>query len=496
MTISLCLVACWAAPQAFSQSLPNVVWIIADDLGPELGCYGYPQVSTPNLDRLAAEGSRFTLAFATAPVCSPSRTAFQTGQYQTTLGGHHHDTRVKPELPESAATVTGLMRNAGYFVCNGRGKADDNKRLAKSHFNFQYDSKTFFDGHDWTQRAEGQPFFAQVQIKEPHRTFVDRTGGFPDAPIPPYYPDHPVTRADWANYLSSIEVLDAKVGELLERLDAEGLADNTLVIFFGDHGRPHVRGKQWLYDGGLHVPLLMRWPGKIRPGTVDERLVSLLDLMPTTLAAAAVAVPGQVKMVGGDLMDSSWDGHDRLFAARDRCGEAVDRIRSVRTRDFKYIRNFHPEIPYMQHSSYKRSQYPVDTLMRVLHAEGTWTSPLMAATRPPEELYDLVADPHEMNNLAEDPAYREQLETMRVDLANWIRETDDKGRIDESLTVDLDALRAEKWEWYTKTMRSRGLKPDLSDHEYLDWWVRELGVAEPNEGPASADESVSGKPKG
>ncbi len=494
IVMSVAFIAWMLSAAAFAQSPTNVVWIIADDLGPELGCYGYPGVSTPNLDRLAAKGARYIHAFSTAPVCSSSRTAFQTGQYQTTVGGHHHNTRVKPKLPASTATVTGLMRKAGYFVCNGRGTADDDKRLAKSHFNFQYDSKTFFDGHDWTQRAAGQPFFAQVQIKEPHRTFVERTGNFPDAPIPPYYPDHPVTRADWANYLSSIEVLDAKVGEVLDRLDAEGLADNTLVIFFGDHGRPHVRGKQWLYDGGLNVPLLVRWPGRVSPGTVDERLVSLLDLMPTTLAAAGVAVPDQVKLVGSDLMNASWDGHERLFAARDRCGEAVDRIRSVRTRDFKYIRNFYPEIPYMQHSSYKRLQYPVDTLMKVLHAEGQWTSPMMEATRPSEELYDLTADPHEMNNLAADPAYREQLESMRGDVEKWIRETDDKGRIDESQTVDLDALRAEKWEWYTKTMKARGLDPNTSDREYLDWWMRELNVSEPNEAASSRGAEGSAKP--
>ena len=336
---------------------------------------------------------------------------------------------------------------------------------------------------DWTQRAEGQPFFAQVQIKEPHRKFVTRSRDFPAAPIPPYYPDHPVTRADWANYLASIEALDAKVGDVLDRLDAEGLTDNTLVFFFGDHGRPHVRGKQWLYDGGLHVPLLVRWPGKIGPGTVDRRLVSLLDLMPTTLAAAGVAVPDRVQLVGADLMDPSWQGHRRLFAARDRCGEAVDRIRSVRTRDFKYIRNFFPDIPYMQHSSYKRLQYPVDTLMRVLHDEGKWTSPMMAATRPKEELYDLRIDPNEMRNVADDPVYREQLEAMRNDVEAWIRETDDQGRIDEGLTVDLEALRAEKWAWYTKSLQARGLDSSVSDRRYLEWWMRELGVGEPEPNP-------------
>lgn len=206
MSLLLCFVL--SAASLLADDRPNVVWIISDDLGPELGCYGYPDVATPNLDRLAASGRRYTHAFSTAPVCSASRTAFQTGLYQTTVGGHHHNTRDKKVLPESISTVTGLMQNAGYFVINGRGTLPVEKKLAKSHLNFVYDAREFFDGTDWTQRAEGQPFFAQIQIKEPHRGFVKSDHERPNAPIPPYYPDHPVTRADWANYLASIEVLD------------------------------------------------------------------------------------------------------------------------------------------------------------------------------------------------------------------------------------------------------------------------------------------------
>ncbi len=370
-------------------------------------------------------------------------------------------------------TVTGLMQNAGYFVSNGRGTAVAEKKLAKSHFNFVYDAREFFDGSDWTQRSEGQPFFAQVQIKEPHRAFVKRDRPRPDAPIPPYYPEHPVTRADWANYLASIEVLDQKVGAVLDRLDEEGLADNTLVIFFGDHGRPHVRGKQWLYDGGLHTPLIVRWPGKVKAGTVNSQLTSLIDLMPTTLAAAGVALP---ELPGANLLDPNWKGHKQLFAARDRCGDAADRIRSVRTHDFKYIRNFHPDVPYMQHSGYKKLSYPVVTLMKVMHEQGRWNTPFMAATRPEEELYDLRADPHELKNLAADPKHEDQLAKMRDAVNDWIVETGDKGAIDESETVDLEAVMAEKWKWYEKTMRGRGLDPDLSDREYLNWLKKDLGV--------------------
>ena len=459
---------------ARADDRPNVVWIISDDLGPELGCYGYPEVVTPNLDRLAKEGTRFTHAFSTAPVCSASRTAFQTGLYQTTVGGHHHDTRDKKPLKDFVTTVTDEMQAAGYFVSNGKGLKQAEKRLAKSHLNWDYDAREFFDGHDWSQRAVGQPFFAQVQIKEPHRVFVSTEWTYPNAPIPPYYPEHPVTTADWANYLATIEELDRKVGAVLDRLDDEGLAENTLVLFFGDHGRPHVRGKQWLYDGGLHVPLIARWPGRVDAGKVDGRLVSLIDLMPTTLEAVGARAPEN--LVGHDLFDPSFKGHSKLFAARDRCGDAPDRIRSVRTHDFKYIKNFHPEIPYMQHSGYKRSQYPVDTLMRVLHAEGKWTSPFMATSRPVEELYDLRADPHEMNNLAADPGYAEKLIELRKSVETWIEESHDLGAVDESLTVDLDKVMEEKWQSYDRKMNSRGLSADISDRDYLDWWERELGV--------------------
>lgn len=465
---------CFAVNLTVADDRPNVIWIIADDLGPELGCYGYSGVATPNLDRLAAQGARFTHAFATAPVCSSSRTAFQTGQYQTTVGGHHHDTRVKPELPVSIPTVTGLMRQAGYFVSNGHGTVEKANQKAKSHLNFVYQDSDFFDGYDWSKRAKGQPFFAQVQIKEPHRQFVTRDSQSPAAKIPPYYPEHPVTRADWGNYLASIEVLDQKVGAVLDRIDAEGLRENTLVMFFGDHGRPHVRGKQWLYDGGIHVPLIVRWPGKMEAGSADQRLTSLLDLMPTTLAAAGVTVPDDAPLMGEDLFDLSWSGHEKLYAARDRCGEAVDRIRSVRTRDFKYIRNFHPELPYLQHSSYKKLSYPVLTVMKVLHAEGKWDSPMMSKTRPAEELYDLSQDPYEMRNLADDPRFSDKLLGFRKDIEQWITETNDLGAIDESLTVDMEALRAGKWKWFEKTMQKRGLKANTSDKGYLSWWESQL----------------------
>ncbi|TWT91495.1 sulfatase family protein [Stieleria varia] len=477
-TQSLCLLSALvfltlssAIDTSFAETPPNVVWIIADDLGPELGCCGYPSVSTPNIDRLAANGTLFTHAFSTAPVCSSSRTAFQTGRYQIEINAQHHNTRDKQPLPESVPTVTGLMRQAGYFVSNGHGLAND-KKVAKSHFNFVYDSKEFFDGNDWSQRQPEQPFFAQIQIKEPHRPFVKSDRIHSDAPIPPYYPEHPITRADWSDYLASIEELDRKVGRVLDRLEAEGLRENTLVLFFGDHGRPHVRGKQWLYDGGLHTPLIVSWPGKIAAGKSDDRLTSLLDLMPTTLAAAGISQPG---LPGLSLLSSV--GHEKLFAARDRCGDAVDRIRCVRTRDFKYIRNYYPDRPYLQLSSYKKLSYPVVTLMKVLHEQGKWDAPFMAETRPAEELYDLNADPNEMHNLAGEERHQATLARLRQELDRWIDQTGDTGAIDESKTVDMVALMKEKTAYYEKAMKQRGLNPAISDDDYLQWWAVELGIS-------------------
>ncbi|QDU38536.1 Choline-sulfatase [Maioricimonas rarisocia] len=461
---------------AADDQRPNVLWIIADDLGIELGCYGQEHVATPHLDRLAREGVRFTRAFATSPVCSSSRTAFITGMYQTTIGGHPHRTRKLPELPDAIRPATTIFRDAGYYVCN-MNRPTGTRGKAKIDYNFQHEN--LFDGNDWRGRAEGQPFFAQLQIKEPHRPFVSDTS--PDRwkqiELPPQYPDHPITRRDWANYLASIEVMDAKVGEVLDRLDAEGIADNTLVVFFGDHGRPHVWGKQWLYEGGIHVPLIVRWPGRLQPGTVDERMVSLIDLAPTSLAAAGIEPPEV--MQGVDFLAEGFHGRAAVFAARDRCGDAIDRIRCVRTDRFKYIRNFEPQRPYTQRSGYKTLQYPVITLLEVLHERGALTpvqARFMAAEKPVEELYDLVADPHETKNLADDPQYAGTLRELRTQLRDWIEETDDRGTVPEGDAAYFEDLMAEKQAYFERAMRRRGLDPELSPQDYLQWWEDQLGI--------------------
>lgn len=471
-TFLIAVVAATATTTSRAEEGPNVVWIIADDLSPDLGCYGYRGVSTPNIDRLAEQGVRYTAAFATSPVCSPSRSATITGVYQTTIGAHQHRTTNKRPLPEPVQPVTELMRSRGYFVCNSNWTM---KKPGKTDYNFQT-ARRMYDGADWAKRKPGQPFFAQVQIKDPHRDFVnlkdhDRAS---EVDLPAYYPDHPVVRLDWANYLASVEVLDRKVGDVLDRLDREGLSDNTLVIFFGDHGRPHYRDKQWLYEGGIRVPLIVRWPDHLPVRSVSDDLVSLIDVTAATLGAAGVEIPDW--MQGEDFLGDDFAGRDLVFAARDRCGDTQDRIRAVRSSQFKYIRNFHPERPYAQHSGYKELQYPGMTVARVLKLRGELTgapSRFWADRRPEEELYDLSADPDELQNLADDPQHRAELQRLRDALSEWIEQTDDRGRFAEAdVQPTLDSSRS----WYRGRMQKRGLSPQIAPEAYLKWWEKELGV--------------------
>lgn len=467
------LPACAASASTTSAQRPNILWIIADDLSPDLGCYGDEAVSTPNIDRVAHEGARYTNAFATAPVCSSSRSAFITGVYQTTTGTHQHRTMTRKPLPDGVAPITELFRKAGYFVANGNSNLS---KPGKGDYNFSSAGK-MYDGHDWRGRKAGQPFFAQVQIFYPHRVFHGETDTArrDKIKLPPYLPDHPVTRADWSRYLSDVERLDAAVGKVLDRLEADGLADNTVVFFFGDHGRPHVRCKQWLYDGGIRVPLLVRWPKHVKPGTVRDELVSLIDVSAASLAAARIELPN---MHGVDMLAPGFKGRDAIYAARDRSGNTVDRVRCVRTERFKYVRNFHPGKPYTQPSYYKLIQYPVPTLMEALHAKGELTgvqAAWMAPSRPAEELYDIATDPHEINNLADDPAYTAQLAELRDKLDRWITETKDRGEVAEDPADEKAAIESST-RWYRSTMKKRGIGPDDPPSKYLRWWRERLGL--------------------
>ena len=423
----------------------NIVWIIADDLSADLSCYGRSDVSTPNIDRLAAEGARFTNAYVTCPVCSPSRSALITGMYQTSIGAHAHRSHRGDgyALPEPVRLITDYFREAGYYTVNDHESGLGGRN--KTDFNFQHAGA--FDGSDWRDRDPGQPFYAQVNIFEPHRGRPPDTWSFTDGienptdpeavSVPKYYPTDEISRKDWAGYLDAVRLLDEKVGRVLDRIDEDGLASRTIVAFFGDHGRPMPRDKQFLYDGGIHVPLIIRWPGQLQPGSVKDELVNMIDLSATSLAWAGIEVPDHIE---GRIFlgDDKAPDREYVFAARDRCDETVDRIRAVRDKRYKYIRNYYPDRPYMQLNRYKEISYPIWRQMKRLEINGQITAedyPFLSPTRPKEELYDTIEDPDELTNLAGSEAHQQVLTRMASVLDAWIQHTGDQGENPEDPAI-------------------------------------------------------------
>lgn len=462
--------------QPIAKNRPNILWLISEDTSPDLACYGNPLVKTPNLDKLAADGALFTNAFTTSPVCSAARSALMTGMYQTSIDAQHHRSHRSDNytLPDPVEVITRYFQQAGYYTCNSDGLTY--KKLGKTDWNFMPKSNAF-NGTDWSGRRPDQPFFAQMNFSLTHRPFKrdKRNPIDPDTVgLPPYYPDHPLARRDWADYLESVQVLDTQIGVALTWLEKEGLADNTIVLYFSDHGRPHVRAKQWLYEGGISIPMILRWPGKIESGTMVDDLVSAIDLAPTFLWAAGIDPPRHLQ--GHPFMGPDRRTRGYVFAARDRCGETVDRIRCVRSHQYKYIRNYDPDRPYTQFSGYRKLQYPVLTLMEVLHKQGKLTpeqARFMAAARPAEEFYDLQVDPFELHNLADDPDYEKALKQHRRKLDEWVRTTKDHGRTPEPEGV-LASWRENAKGYFERGMKSRGLATDISDEDYLRWWEQKL----------------------
>ncbi|MDN5217415.1 sulfatase [Fulvivirgaceae bacterium BMA12] len=459
-------------PQS-ADAQPNILWIVADDLGVDIGCYGTKAVHTPHLDQLAREGVRYENLHTTTAVCSPSRSGLITGMYPVSIDCHQHRTPFKHALPDPVQPITRYFREAGYFVTNGSFKAENRK--GKTDYNFTHHFDSLYDGTHWNQRKSGQPFFSQIQIFIPHRPFLKDTLNPVDpdnVQLPPYYVDHPVTRKDWAMYLETIQLVDIEVGKILKKLEEEGLAENTIVFFFGDQGRPHMRGKQFLYDPGTNTPLIVRHPSGTGANSVSQQLISNIDIAATSMALAGITIPPH--MQGQDFLGEQ---PERAFLTtmRDRRDETVDRIRAVRTTDFKYIRNFYPERPYTQFNAYKKFRYPVLTLMQVLYKKGELNevqSRFMAESRPAEELYDLKNDPDEINNLAGDANYEEQLAGLRQHMDEWLV-TYDLGKYPENPRAIQAAEELMKGR-FKRNMESLGLNPAISDEEFLQYWEKTL----------------------
>jgi arylsulfatase A-like enzyme len=459
MTRMALVVALLTGPLAAAER-PNVLWFVVDDMSANFSCYGERTIESPHVDRLAREGTRFANAFVTAPVCSACRSALITGMYQTSIGAHQHRSgrgALKINLPDGVAPVPAVFQKAGYYTCIGSGlpqvtragkKAKASGRLGKTDYNFEWDER-IYDGSDWADRKPGQPFFMQVQLaggklrggtdesaqqlSERAKRELGAAVQPQDVKLPPYYPRDPVLLRDWAAYLDAVRFTDNHVGEVISRLEKEGILDSTLIVFMTDHGISHARGKQFLYDEGTHVPFVVRGPG-ISQGAVREDLIEHIDLAALSLVAAGISIPPT--MHGRDVFAKDYKPREAVFAARDRCDETVERIRSVRTDRFLYIRNFYPQRPHLQPNAYKDKKSIVQAL-RELHAAGK-LDPLserllFAPTRPAEELYEWTTDRWQVRNLAGEESHRGTLETMRAQLDRWMEDTHDRGLEAESM---------------------------------------------------------------
>ena len=366
-----------------------------------------------------------------------------TGMYQTAIGAHQHRSHHNDgyRLPTGVKLLTERLREAGYFTANvvkfpGAAKL---RGTGKTDWNFQPPDKPF-DSKQWEDLPSHQPFYAQVNLSETHRIY-HKIGGNSANPakvtLPPYLPDHPVAREDWALYHDSMQTLDAKVGTVLKQLEQDGLSGNTIVFFFGDNGRECFRGKYFAYEQGCQVPLLVRWPKLLPAGSTSDDLISLIDVTASTLELAGVPLPKGFQ--GQPFLGPNAKRRDYLFTALDRNGTKVDRVRTVRDSRFKYLRNYEPNRPYVPPvMPYADQTNPNFILIRRLFAEGRLNADqakFMAATKPVEELYDLEADPWEFHNLAASPQHRQVLKKLRAVLEEWMEEPNDQGRIPEDPVV-------------------------------------------------------------
>lgn len=458
-----------------AQKRPNILWIVGENLKLDLGCYGAKNVETPNLDGLAADGVRFTRVFSTSPVCAPSRSAFMVGMYATTTDMHHMRSHRDDDyrLPEGVRPITHRLKDAGYTTANVLKMGEKTVGTGKLDLNFVNEGPVY-DTNEWEDLKNRQPFFAQINTPEIEYDIYDRrtwekervewvgeewhpqVATPENVSPPPYYPDHPLVREEWARYLNSVSGMDVRVGWILEQLKTDGLADDTIIIFFGDNGRLEPRGIHWCWDTGLHVPMIVHWPKNFpappqyESGTVNDQVVSLLDITATTLSFAGVEKPFgmQSRRFMGDVVDPP---RTYAFSARDRIDETENRIRSVRGSRYHYLRNYQPNDGFLSLNRYKEKCFAIKPLMRELLAAGKLTGAArqLMTPLPPEQLFDTHSDPHETENLADsnDPEHQAALLKMRAALDTWIAETGDRGEFAEPREI-VAPFEKEMHDWF------------------------------------------------
>lgn len=444
----------------------NIVWISTEDMGPILGSYGNTVIKTPNLDKLAKEGVRYTKAYSTVGVCAPSRFSIITGMYAARLGaqnmrtGNYHNYYTPEEVkhktyigvrdktgrnipeyevvtPSNINCFTEILRKEGYYCAN--------------NYKCDYQFNTPFTAWDevsskvsYKDAPKGKPFFYVRNFMVTHESRMWERKDAPltvkpeDVIVPAYFADIPEVRNDIARKYSNIEEMDRQVGELMAQLEADDLLDSTIIMFWSDHGGNLLRQKRAVGNSGLNVPLIIRYPNKKMAGTVDERIVSLMDLGPTVMSLLNIKPPSHYdgKAFAGTYEESP---RQYAFGSADRFDEVTDMQRSVLDGRFVYIKNFLPHLPLIYRNKY-REQIPMNAKLIEMNRNNELTgdaSYIFMETKPREELYDLESDPYEVQNLANNPIYSERLSTYRKALANWQLEIGDKGFIPEHDLIEM-----------------------------------------------------------
>jgi len=451
---------------------PNILWITCEDMSPRLGCYEDPIARTPTIDKLASEGIRYTNAYSISGVCAPSRSALITGMYPTTIGSMHMRTMTRtsaidkitdPELlaiptyeavpPPEVKCFTEYLRAMGYYCSNN----------SKEDYQFKRPITAWDESSQkahWKNRRPGQPFFSVFNFTVTHESQVWSRAGDTlitdpnKVVVPPYYPDSPIIRRDIARHYDNIALMDAQVNDILSQLKADGLEDSTIIFFFSDHGDGLPRAKRWIYDSGIKVPLIIKYPGNWQAGNVTDELVSFVDFAPTVLSLAGIEVPDHLQ---GQAFAGSQraEPRDYIYAAKDRMDPAMDNRRAVRDKRHKYIRNYMPDRPYVQFLPYRDQMALMQELFRyekegkLDQVQALW----FQKTKPIEELYDTWEDPYEVNNLASDPRSHDILERLRDEHLKWKEETKDWGLIPET------ELIKELWP-------PDGIQPGTADPEF------------------------------
>lgn len=435
LLLTILLVPCYAGLYAQSADKPNILWIVSEDNSPLLGCYGDTFATTPNIDRLATQGVRYLNAFATAPVCAPSRNTLITGMYPPSLGTENM--RSTYPTPDFVKFYPLYLKEAGYYVSNNV-KKDYNTTDQVSAWDESSNKATY------KNRKPGQPFFAIFNTTISHESSVhnsipnEKLRHQPSAvPLPPYHPDTPEMRHDWAQYYDKVEDMDTFVGKVLDELEKSGEAENTIVFYYSDHGGVLGRSKRFMYESGLRIPMVVRFPKKyahLAPaaaGGTTDRIVTFLDFAPTLLSLAGVPIPKH--MQGKAFLGSQQTPErDYAHAFRGRMDERIDLVRSVRDKQYRYIRNYMPHKIYGQYLEY----------LWKAPSMGSWEAAYKAGTlnaiqrkfwetKPVEELFDVEADPHNINNLAGDPNYAAILKRMRKANHDYLIEIKDVGFIPE-----------------------------------------------------------------